>query len=197
MKSERMASTHKHRAANSRGQELRAVGQGLESLDVEDFDLTTDVEGYFALATRRVSTPTSKTAVRKVVRIAWQKFSGHNRRIDAEPDVLRVVFTPEGILRLERIGRQRRKPQSAGLPDLTRLAQLLRIVGERLDELSGRLIRVSKRGEKITIEYSSAANRRRTEEWKLSELAELWLDLCKRRRERSHALEREFDRATK
>ncbi|HEX5605365.1 MAG TPA: hypothetical protein VFY96_02560, partial [Candidatus Binatia bacterium] len=63
-----MASTHKHRAANSRGQELRAVGQGLESLDVEDFDLTTDVEGYFALATRRVSTPTSKTAVRKVVR---------------------------------------------------------------------------------------------------------------------------------
>ena len=197
MKSERMASTHKHRSANSRGQELRAVGQGLESLDVEDFDLTADVEGYFALAMRRVSTSTPKAAVRKVVRIAWQKFSGHNRQIDAEPDVLRVVFTPDGILRLERMGRQRRKPQSGGLPDLTRLAQILRIIGERLDELSGRLIKVSKRGERIIIEYSSAANRRRTEEWKLSELAELWLDLCKRRRERVDAIERELDRAAK
>jgi hypothetical protein len=197
MKSERMASSHKYRAAKSRGQELRAVGQGLDSLDVEDFDLTADVEGYFALATRRVSTRTPRTAVRKVVRIAWQKVSGHNRQIDAGPDVLRVVFTPEGILRLQRMGRQRRKPQSIGLPDLTRLAQILRIVGERLDELSGRLVKLSKRGEKITIEYSSAANRRRTEDWKLSELAELWLDLCQRRHERSNALEREFDRAVK
>src|ERR1041385_8650459 len=113
MKSERMASTHKHRAANSRGQELRAVGQGLESLDVEDFDLTTDVEGYFALATRRVPTPTSKTAVRKVVRIAWQNFSGQNRGMDAGLDFLRVVFPPAGILGRNRRGRQRPKPQSA------------------------------------------------------------------------------------
>jgi hypothetical protein len=197
MKSERKALIHKHRAAHTRGQELRAVGQGLESLEVEDFDLTADVEGYFALATRRVSTATSKAAVRKVIRVAWQKFSGHNRRIDAAPGVLRVVFTPEGILRLERMGRQRRKPQSVGLPDLTRLAQILRIVGERLDELSGRLVKLTKRGEKVIIEYSSAANRRRTEEWQLSELAELWLELCKRRHERSDAFERELDRATK
>lgn len=196
MKSDRATSTVKYRVAKSRGQELRAVGQGLESLDVEDFDLTVDVEGYFALATRRVPTRTRKAAVRKVVRIAWHKFSGHNTEIDAGPDVLRVVFTPDGIFRLERMGRQRRKPQLGGLPDLTRLAQILRIVGERLDELSGRLVKVSKRGEKI-IEYSSAANRRRTEEWKLSELAELWLNFCQRRRERSDAIERELDRAAK
>ena len=197
MKSERLPSTHKHRAANSRGQELRAVGQGLESLDVEDFDLTADGEGYFVLATRRVSSQRSKAAVRKVIRIAWQKLSGQNRRIDAAPGVLRVVFTPEGILRLERMGRQRRGPQSGGLPDLTRLAQILRIVGERLDELSGRLVKLTKRGEKIIIEYSSAANRRRTEEWKLFELYDLWLDLCKLRHERVNAIEREFDRALK
>src|ERR1041384_3996411 len=114
MKSERMASTHKHRAANSTGQELRAVGQGLESLDVEDFDLTTDVEGYFALATRRVSTPTSKTAVRKVVRIVGKNFSGHRRGRAAAPCVWVVVSTPGGILRRDRRERNRRKPQSAG-----------------------------------------------------------------------------------
>src|ERR1044071_9147901 len=163
MKSERIPSTHKHRAANSKGRELRAVGQGLESLDVEDFDLTADGDGYFALATRRVPGQTSKAPVRKFIRVAWQKFSGQNKRIDAAPGVLRVVFTPEGILRLERMGRQRRGPQSGGLPDLTRLAQILRIVGERLDELSGRLGKLTKRGGEIIIEYLKAAHRRRTE----------------------------------
>jgi hypothetical protein len=197
MKSEQNASMHKHRAAKPKGPELRAVGQGLESLDVEDFDLRADADGYFALATRRVPGQTSKAPVRKVIRIAWQKFSGQNRRIDAVPGVLRVVFTPDGILRLERMGRQRRTQPSGGVPDLTRLAQILRIVGERLDELSGRLVKLTKRGEKIIIEYSSAANRRRTEEWKLFELYDLWLDLCKRRHERSNAIEREFDRAVK
>jgi hypothetical protein len=197
MKSQRILSMHKDRAANSKGPELRAVGQGLESLDVEDFDLTADGDGYFALATRRDSTQTSKAAVRKVIRIAWQKFSGQNRRIDAAPGLLRVVFTPEGILRLERMGRLRRGQQSGGVPDLTRLAQILRIVGERLDELSGRLVKLTKRGEKIIIEYSSAAHRPRTEEWKLFELYDLWVDLCKRRHERSNAIEREFDRAVK
>lgn len=197
MKSGRIPSTHKDRATKSRGRELRVVGQGLESLDVEDFDLTADGEGYFALATRRVPTQTSKAAVRKVIRIAWQKFSRQNRRIDAAPGVLRVVFTPQGILRLERMGKQRRGSQPGGLPDLTGLAHILRIVGERLDELSGRLVKLTKRAEKITIEYSSAANRRRTEEWKLVELYDLWLDLRGRRHERSNAIEREFERAVK
>jgi hypothetical protein len=197
MKAERIPSTHKDRAAKWTGRELRAVGQGLESLDVEDFDLTADGEEYFVLATRRVPTQTSKAALTKVIRIAWQKFSGQNRQIDTAPGVLRVVFTPQGILRLERMGRQRRRPQSGGIPDLTRLAQILRIVGDRLHELSGRLVKLTKRGEKITIEYSSAANRRRTEEWKLFELYDLWLDLCRRRHERSNAIEREFDRAVK
>jgi hypothetical protein len=37
----------------SMGQTLRTVGQGLESLDVEDFDLREEDEGYFALKARR------------------------------------------------------------------------------------------------------------------------------------------------
>ena len=53
MKSEATSLAQKNGAGISTGQELRAVGQGLESLDVEDFDLKAEGDGYFALATRR------------------------------------------------------------------------------------------------------------------------------------------------
>jgi len=106
-------------------------------------------------------------------------------------------FTPDGILRLERKGRERRNRGSRGLPNLTKLAQLLRVVGERLDDLSGRLVKVSKRGDNILIEYASATNRRGTEEWKLAELYDLWLEACKRREGRTDVIERELLSGTK
>ena len=192
MKSEAVSLAHKTGAVGSKGQELRAVGQGLESLNVEDFDLTAEDEGYFALATRRIPNQTRKAGVTTAIRLTWQKLSSHNRPIEERPDVLRVVFSREGILRLERIGRERRKADARGLPDLTKLAQLLRIVGERLDELSSRLVKVSKRGDKIVVEYASAANRRRNEEWKLSELYDLWLEACQRRDGRTSVIEQEL-----
>ena len=198
MKSGAIPLAHRARAVRSTGQELRAVGQGLESLDVEDFDLTAEDQGYFAIATRRASKQTRKAVAAKAIRITWQKLSGHDKwSVEARPDILRIVFSPDGILRLERKGRERRNHGSRGLPDLTKLAQLLRVVGERLDDLSGRLVKVSKRGDNILIEYASATNRRRTEEWKLAELYDLWLEACKRREGRTDVIERELLSGTK
>jgi len=179
-------------------QELRAVGQGLESLDVEDFDLKAEGDGYFALATRRLPTETRKAGVKKAIRHAWHKLSARDRRdIEERSDVLRVLFTPDGILRLERMGKGHRRANSKGIPNLTKLAQILRVVGERLDARYGRLVKVSKRGDKISIEYASATKQCRKEEWKLSELYDFWLEACKRRQERTDVIEREVkdDRA--
>jgi len=92
MKSEAIPLAHKARAVRSTGQELRAVGQGLESLDVEDFDLTAEDQGYFALATRRAPKQTRKALAAKAIRITWQKLSGHDKwSVEARPDILRIV----------------------------------------------------------------------------------------------------------
>ena len=191
MKSEATSLAQKTGAAISTGQELRAVGQGLESLEVEDFDLKAEGDGYFALATRRVAAETRKAGVKKAIRHAWHKLSARDRRdIEERSDVLRVLFTPDGILRLERMGRGHRRTNSKGIPDLTKLAQVLRVVGERLDARYGRLVKVSKRGDKISIEYASATKQCRKEEWKLSELYDFWLEACKRRQERTDVIER-------
>ena len=182
----------------SMGQELRTVGQGLELLDVEDFDLKTEGDGYFALAIPREPIKTNETAgaVRKVLQSAWRNVTRRNSFDDkldeGAPGVFRVLFTPRGLLRLERVGRARRSADSAGIPNLKKLAQVLRMVGEHLDARSGYLLKVSKRGDRIAFEYSTAARRHRTEEWKLSELYELWLNASKRRQELATIVERKL-----
>jgi hypothetical protein len=51
------------------GQELRTVGQGLESLNVEDFDLRSEADGYFALAIPRIQSAGPETM--QSVRSTW------------------------------------------------------------------------------------------------------------------------------
>jgi hypothetical protein len=184
------------------GQELRTVGQGLESLDVEDFDLQSEGNGYFALAIPRTQAGTAEAAarrgkagVRDSLQIAWRSLtrrsSSARQLSEAGPGVLRILFTPEGLLRLEAAGLTKRQSRSAGSPDLTKLAQVLRMVGEHLDARSGRLLKVCKRGERISFEYATAADQHVAEEWKLSKLRELWQDIAKQRQKQALIVERQ------
>jgi hypothetical protein len=66
------------------------------------------------------------------------------------------------------------------------------MVGERLDAKSGRLLKVSKRGDRIAFQYAIDSKNHRTEEWKLTELYELWLDASKQRHERVDVVERKL-----
>ena len=169
----------KIRTSVSMGQELRTVGQGLESLDVEDFDLRAEGNGYFALAIPRVPRKAAGLggSVRNALQNAWLNMTGrnssHRKLTDGAPGVLRVLFTPEGLLRLEHAGKAKRRPDSVGVPNLKKLAQVLRMVGERLDAKSGRLLKVSKRCDRIAFQYAIDSKNHRTEEWKLTELYEL------------------------
>jgi hypothetical protein len=181
------------------GQELRTVGQGLESLDIEDFDLRCEGNGYFALAIRNDHARSSnvtrfdKVVVGKLIQSLRQSLSGENssdRKLsDPGADVLRILFTPEGLLRLEAAGITKRNSHAQGNPDSRKLGQILRIVGEGIDAKSGRLIRIRRRHQRISFEYATHTEAHAIEEWKLSELAELWLDASKQRHQRANIAE--------
>lgn len=185
--------------STSLGQELRAVGQGLESLDVEDFDLRAEGEGYFALgmpgAAASAPAPTS-AGLKQAFQNAWRSFTGQIDKTDTASEtmsvVLRVLFTPEGILRLEREGKAKRNEDSAGVPNLTKLAQILRMVGEYVDARSGRLLKARKRRDRILFEYETGSNKHITEEWNLVQLYELWLKASDQRQERYEVVKREL-----
>jgi hypothetical protein len=175
------------------GQELRTVGQGLESLDIEDFDLQGEGIGYVALGVRRDHAGTlhdaghlGPTVLWNKLRTSWQSLTGQTsstqKMLEPGPGVLRILFTTEGILKLEAAGITRRSPESAGIPDFTKLAQALRMVGERLDDESALLLRVSKRGDRIAFAYATGPTYQRKEEWKLSRLHGIWLETYRHRR---------------
>jgi hypothetical protein len=185
----------------STAQELRTVGQGLESLEVEDFDLQGEGNGYFALAIPRTQdrtlegTRSGAAVALKLVQNAWQSLTGQNspdRRLsEPGPDILRILFTPEGLLKLEAAGIANRKPHVPGIPDRKKLGQILRIVGECLDAKSGRLLKIRKRRQRIFFEYATSADEHAIEEWTMSELYELWLD-SKQRQEAFNTVERKL-----
>jgi hypothetical protein len=181
--STQMQSKRSVRTSMSIGQELRTVGQGLESLEVQDFDLRSEADGYFALAIPR-SEHESADGIHHIRNTWWnltRRRSTDRLLSEAGPNVLRVLFTPEGLLRLEAAGIAKRDTHSSGTPDLSKLAQILRMIGERVDDKAARLLKVSKRGSWISFEYGSGADERLTEEWKLSDLRGLWRDASKGR----------------
>jgi hypothetical protein len=97
------------------------------------------------------------------------------------PDVLRIQFTTEGILKLEAAGIARRNPNSRSVPDFTKLAQPLRMVGEHLDTKSAHLLNISKRGDRIAFAYATGPTDKRIDEWKLSHLFGMWMGAYQQR----------------
>jgi hypothetical protein len=185
------------------GQQLRTVGQGLESLDVEDFDLHAEGDGYFALGIPRsadntATAPTgfAQASIKNTLQVTWHSLIGRSPADEKLPEnasgVLRVLFTPEGLLRLELEGRAKRSKNSGGIPNLNRVAQVLRMVGEQLDTKSGRLLNASKRQDWISFEYTVDSGEHIKEQWNLSDLYKLWLDVSNQREERSNIVEREL-----
>jgi len=176
-------------------QELRTVGQGLESLGVVDFDLEGESGGYFALGIPDLSAaPQRKVNLKRLAEKLRRGLTGEHRSdrrlAEVGPEVLRILFTPEGILRLDAAGIARRNSVSAGIPNFAKLAQALRMIGEYLDAKSARLLQVRKRGGRISFEYATVGERRASEQWKLAKLYDRWVETAKQRREQSSLAQR-------
>lgn len=186
------------------GQELRAVGQRLEALAMGDFDLQRDGAGYLALGISPNRVNVFKTEhwvagrMWNALESTWQNLTGRSaldqKSSEPVPGVLRILFTPEGLMRLEAAGIVKRDPRSTGIPDPTRLGQILRMVGEGIDSKSGRLLKVSKRRNWIYFECSTDSDAYFAEEWKISELMEHWLEGFRKRESRADIVERELIR---
>ena len=109
---------------------LRCIGQSLEQVGLKALEVKTHGENYIVQA--------------------WKK--GTSSSLDHEKH-----YTPDGIKTLEQEGRAKRKPFSAPFTPLS-LSQVLRMAGNYVDLLRGRLVRVSwqdqsDRIQSITIQY--------------------------------------------
>ncbi len=94
---------------------LRCLGQSLEGMELKSVDIKSHGDDWILQA--------------------WNR--GTSMAMDLEKN-----YTPEDIRKFELEGREKRKP-FVGPPDLLSLSQVLRLAGNYVDRLGGRLLRVS------------------------------------------------------
>jgi len=94
---------------------LRCVGQSLEGMELKSVDIKSHGDDFIVQG--------------------WNR--GPSMAMDLEKH-----YTPEDLRKLDAEGRQKRKP-FAGPPDLLSLSQILRLAGNYVDRMRGRLLRVS------------------------------------------------------
>jgi hypothetical protein len=171
---------------------LRAIGQRLEQLSVEAFDLEVANDTFLiqGAATQKESgklnaanVSTFKKAFLEICHISKKPATTETRagKAGASARSLRLEFTENDIDTLERDGQALRSDWN-GSPLAHSLPQLLRTVGWYVDHQKGRLHRISKNGDTLTISYLGSIGTRKVETFTLLQLYDMWVHLYKRRK---------------
>jgi hypothetical protein len=164
---------------------LRAIGQALEVLNFGDFEMAVAGRDFVVRGTAVASTEQARAqAIRERVRkFVWEALPGAAAS-EAEiefamstwPAQLDLRYTAKDMNRLEQDGKAKRR-SPAGVPDVAGLSQLLRTIGAYVGHKNGRLVKISRYGEALVIEYDTASGDTTEEMVTAGSLYDLWVEL--------------------
>jgi hypothetical protein len=152
---------------------LRCIGQSLESMELKAADVKTHGDNYIIQA--------------------WNK--GTSTSMDIERHC-----SPEDLKQMELDGREKRKALP-GLPNLLSLSHVLRLAGNYVDRMRGRLIRVSWQDQSdkiqsVTIQYEpNQPERREQGEHQTTVIEEVCLHIYKQRKKIATAHDKDSPRS--
>ena len=169
---------------------LRAIGQGLESLSLEAFDLEVVDDTFLIQGTpsRKESDKLTiaplnafKKAFLSICHTSKNTSETPAERVPDSSRLLRLRFTQADIDKLERDGQAlrsdwERSPLSHSLP------QVLRTVGWYVDDKKGQLQKISRSGETLTVSYIGSLGTQKVETLALMQIYDMWVHLYKRRK---------------
>ena len=169
---------------------LRAIGQGLESLSLEAFDLEVagDAFSIRGIPTRKKSEelPVTKLQAFKkafldICNMSTAAQAATPVKVPAPSRLLRLDFTQADIDKLEREGQAlrsdwERSPLSHSLP------QVLRTVGWYVDQKKCQLQKISRTGEALSVSYTGSRGTQKLETLRLVEIYDMWVHLYKQRK---------------
>jgi hypothetical protein len=152
-------------------QPLRAIGQALEVLKMESFELEPDgddfvVRGKVTASDTGLGPQTSESRNLRFNRETER--SSHVSEVEAvrTPAIvnqLDLCYTLKDVDRLEQQG-QARRGEPPGITKAPGLSHMLRAIGAYLDEKPARLVRIAKDGESVTIIYETLSSGIKIEE---------------------------------
>ena len=169
---------------------LRAIGQGLESLSLEAFDLEVagDAFSIRGIPTRKKSEelPVTKLQAFKkafldICNMSTAAQAATPVKVPAPSRLLRLDFTQADIDKLEREGQAlrsdwERSPLSHSLP------QVLRTVGWYVDQKKCQLQKSSRTGEALSVSYTGSLGTQKLETLTFVERYDMWVHLYKQRK---------------
>lgn len=150
---------------------LRCIGQTLEAMQLKAVEIKTHGEDLIVQA--------------------WHR--GTSMAMDLEK-----VYSPEDVRTLDIEGRAKRKGFTEP-PDLLSLSQILRLAGNYVDRMGGRLLRVSwqdqsERIQSITVQWENVQPAREGLESSLATVEELCIHVYKQRKKMNLSSERQAHR---
>ena len=143
---------------------LRAIGQALEILKMESFQLEPDGDDIIVRGTVAVRTGGAEVESAESRNLRFSLERGPDRgspeaELEATPapaivNQLDLCYTLKDVDRLEQKG-QGRRGEARTVAAAPSLSQLLRAIGAYLDEKPARLVKISKDGESVIVVYET------------------------------------------
>lgn len=174
-------------------QPLRAIGQALEILNVERFEMEPVGDEFFVRGSVNLTGDKLSTSECSLdeMRAIWGTLPGGDD-IESEsggdaPGVLSPIelhYTLEDIERLEEAGRARRG-KSEKAADGTSLSQILRSIGGYLSQKRARLLKISRDNDTVAIEYETSMGSQLKEILAVKDLYDLWVRMYMQREGRT------------
>jgi hypothetical protein len=161
---------------------LRPIGQALENLGIESFSVWPDGSGFMVR---------DRTRNRAQIRAREKALSRDRQSTDGASEAIEdVVDLAAGIVewrldrseieKLESAGRERRC-SSNQMPDPHAMSQVLRATGEIVDQRLGRLLRITKEGHIVNLNYLSSSGQTVSDDYSTATLYDCWVRMYKKR----------------
>lgn len=177
-------------------QPLRAIGQALEILNMQDFEVEPAgddfyVRGNLPSSTNRALLGTGSGG--EELRAVWGALPGDSdssdESIGSNLTVLwtrvELCYTARDVDRLEEAGRARRG-QAQQSAEAYSVSQILRSIGAYLNQKRARLLKLSREVDCVVIDYETTLGSRMKETLAIKDLYDLWVRMYLQRAERTH-----------
>ena len=161
---------------------LRPIGQMLEGLRIESFSVKPDSVGFVVrdkTRSRAQLTPRERAFLGE---LHWMHGASLNKEdaLQLAAGVFEWHVTTVDLERFEAAGRARRHEDS-GTPDSHSISQILRVIGNILDQKRQELYCISKDAGAVAVEYFTGDGKVANDEYSLPVLYDQWVRMYKRR----------------
>lgn len=162
-------------------QPLRAIGQALEVLNIQGFEMEAARGEFFirGVATGAEAGRSRDHATSKIHAVwgALPHFGHAERpRVDSPETSLELHYTSQDVARLDAEGRSRRGTSNTEA-EATSLSQVLRCIGGYLNKKSSSLLKITREADSVVLEYQTSSGNRMKDTFSVKDLYDLWVGM--------------------